>query len=161
MQIIINSSPLIFLTKLGYLDQFLSYPESSYIPQSVADEISAKSDSVSQTIQAYVKSDALQIRTVNLVNLAESLNQRLGKGESDAIALGIELNADYVLLDDLAARKEAMRIGLTIRGTLAAINRMKKDEKIRVDSLDALYTRFLEINFRVKRSIFDQVFLDN
>ncbi len=54
-----------------------------------------------------------------------------------------------------------MRIGLTIRGTLAAINRMKKDEKIRVDSLDALYTRFLEINFRVKRSIFDQVFLDN
>ncbi|PSR18807.1 DUF3368 domain-containing protein [filamentous cyanobacterium CCP3] len=161
MQVVINSSPLIFLAKLDYLAQFLDYPDSFYIPQSVADEISVKSDSASQTIQSFIGSGVLQVRAVALINLAQSLNQRLGLGESEAIALGIELNADYVLLDDLAARKEAMRIGLTIRGTMAAINRMRKDERIKVDSLDTLYARCVQIDFRVKRSIFDQIFLDD
>ncbi|MFQ4140173.1 DUF3368 domain-containing protein [Nodosilinea sp. PGN35] len=159
MQIVINSSPLIFLAKLGYLRQFLNHPDSFYIPQSVADEISAKSDSASQIIQALINSGVLQVRAVALINLAQSLNQRLGKGESDAIALGIELNANYVLLDDLAARKEAIRLGLTIKGTLAVINKMRLDRTIKVDSLDDLYARCVEIDFRVKRSIFEQIFL--
>ena len=160
MQIVINSSPLIFLAKLGYLRPFLDYPDSFYIPQSVAYEISAKSDSASQVLQALISSDVLQVRTVALINLAQSLNQRLGQGESDAISPGIELNADYVLLDDLAARKEAIRLGLNIRGTLGVTNKMRRDGKIIVDSLDSLYARFTEVDFRVKRSIFDQIFLD-
>jgi predicted nucleic acid-binding protein len=147
MQIVINSSPLIFLAKLGYLRPFLDYPDSFYIP-------------ASQVLQALISSDVLQVRTVALINLAQSLNQRLGQGESDAISLGIELNADYVLLDDLAARKEAIRLGLNIRGTLGVTNKMRRDGKIIVDSLDSLYARFTEVDFRVKRSIFDQIFLD-
>jgi predicted nucleic acid-binding protein len=161
MQIVINSSPLIFLAKLSYLDKFLDYPDNFYIPRSVADEISVKSDSVSQIIQTFIGSGVLKVHAVALINLAQSLNQRLGQGESDVISLGIELNADYVLLDDLAARKEAIRLGLTIRGTLAAINRMRRDGKIVIDSLDDLYARFVEIDFRVKRSIFEQIFLDD
>lgn len=160
MQIVVNSSPLIFLAKLSYLRPFLGYPDSFYIPQSVADEISAKSDFASQVVQAFIGSGVLQVRSVALINLAQSLNKRLGQGESDAIALGIELNANYVLLDDLAARKEAIRLGLTIRGTLAVINKMRMDGTIKVDSLDDFYARCVEIDFRVKRSIFEQIFLD-
>jgi hypothetical protein len=44
MQVVINSSPLIFLAKLGYLNQFIDSSNDFYIPQSVADEIGAKSD---------------------------------------------------------------------------------------------------------------------
>jgi predicted nucleic acid-binding protein len=88
MQIVFNSSPLIFLAKLGYLSHFLDQLSSFYIPQSVADEILTKSDSASKTIQSFIKSDVLQIRAVALINLAQSLNQRLGRGESDAIVLG-------------------------------------------------------------------------
>jgi len=35
-------------------------------------------------------------------------------GESEAIVLAIELEADYVILDDFAARKEAVRLGLNV-----------------------------------------------
>ena len=160
MQIVINSSPLIFLAKLGYLGQFLGYSDSFYVPQSVADEISEKSDSASQIIQTFLSSDVIQVHPVTLSNLAQSLNQRLGRGESDAIALAIQLNADYVLLDDLAARKEAVRLGLTVKGTLAAIRKMKRDRKIIVDDLDGLYARCMEIDLRIKRLIFDQIFLE-
>ena len=161
MQIVLNSSPLIFLAKLSYLNQFIEYPDDLYIPQSVAEEISAKSDPASQTIQTLINAGKLQVRTSSLITLVNSLNQRLGKGESEAIALGIELNADYVLLDDSTARREAKRLGLSIKGTLAVIKKINKDGKISIESLDSLYQQIIEIEFRVKRSLFDQIFSED
>ncbi|MEH2161040.1 MAG: DUF3368 domain-containing protein [Nostoc sp.] len=143
MQIVLNSSPLIFLAKLSYLNQFIEYPDDFYIPQSVAEEISAKSDPASQTIQTLINTRRLQVRTSSLITLLNSLNQRLGKGESEAIALGIELNADYVLLDDSTARREAKRLGLSIKGTLAVIKKISKDGKISIESLDSFYQKII------------------
>ncbi len=161
MQIILNSSPLIFLSKLGYLNQFIESSDNFYIPQSVADEVGAKSDPASQNVQALINTGSLHVRASNLTTLTNSLNQRLSKGESEAIALGIELNADYVLLDDSTARREARRLGLTIKGTLAIIKKLSKDGKISIESLDGLYQKLIEIEFRVKRSLFDQIFSED
>ncbi|RCJ17724.1 hypothetical protein A6S26_30170 [Nostoc sp. ATCC 43529] len=161
MQIVLNSSPLIFLSKLNYLNQFIESPDDFYIPQSVADEIKVKSDPSSQTIQALINSGNLQIRASKLITLVNSLNQRLGKGESEAIALAIELNTDYVLLDDSTARREAKRLGLNIKGTLAVIKKLSKDGKISIESLDKLYQQLMEIEFRVKRSLFDRIFFED
>ena len=63
MQIVLNSSPLIFLAKLGDLSQFLESLDDFYIPQSVANEIEAKSDPANQTVQALINSGNLQVRT--------------------------------------------------------------------------------------------------
>jgi predicted nucleic acid-binding protein len=95
------------------------------------------------------------------MNLVASINQRLGIGESEAIALAVEINADYVLLDDFAARKEAKRLGLNVKGTLAVIQRLRQDRKIKSVQLEDLYIKITEINFRVSRSIFDQIFVDD
>ncbi|MBU7582641.1 MAG: DUF3368 domain-containing protein [Nostoc sp. TH1S01] len=158
MQIILNSSPLIFLSKLNYLNQFVESADDFYIPQSVADEIKAKSDPSSQTVQALINSGNLQVRASKLITIVNSLNQRLGKGESEAIALAIELNTDYVLLDDSTARREARRLGLNIKGTLAVIKKLSKDGKISIESLDEFYQQIMQIEFRVKRSLFDKIF---
>ena len=85
---------------------------------------------------------------------------RLGKGESEAIALCTELQADYVVLDDFAARREAIRLGLNVRGTLAIIRNLNSEGKIAIDNLDELYQRLMAINFRVKRALFDAIFED-
>jgi predicted nucleic acid-binding protein len=161
MQVVLNSSPLIFLSKLGYLNQFTESSDNFYIPQSVSNEIRAKSDPASQTVQTLINSGNLQIRASNLTPLVNSLNQRLGKGESEAIALGIELNADYILLDDSTARREARRLGLNVRGTLAVIKKLNKDGNISIESLDDLYQQLMKIEFRVKRSLFDQIFYED
>ncbi|MEH2013810.1 hypothetical protein [Nostoc sp.] len=84
MQIVLNSSPLIFLAKLSYLNQFIEYPDDFYISQSVAEEISVKLDPASQTIQTLISAGKLQVRTSSLRTLLNSLNQRLGKGKSEA-----------------------------------------------------------------------------
>ncbi len=90
MQIIINSSPLIFLSKLNYLNLFVESPDDFYIPQSVADEIKAKSDPSSQTVQVFV---VIPIRN----GLTPHFSQTLGAGSQ--IFTNISLNPPLRTLD--------------------------------------------------------------
>lgn len=158
VNIVLNSSPLIFLARLEVLDKLAEYPDNFYLPKSVADEIEVKQDQPRAYIASLIDSGQIEVREVTLVSLATSLNKRLGKGESEAIALSIELQADYTILDDLVARREAMRLGLNVKGTLAVIKKLRDEGKITIDNLDDLYQKLVEVKFRVKRGIFNDVF---
>jgi predicted nucleic acid-binding protein len=48
-------------------------------------------------------------------------SKSLGRGEVEAIALALELKADWLLMDDLDGRKEAVRLGLTVMGTIGVL----------------------------------------
>ncbi|MFE1748339.1 DUF3368 domain-containing protein [Coleofasciculus sp. H7-2] len=160
MKVIFNSSPLIFLSRLQFLDSFVDSPDEFYLPMFVAEEISAKSDEACLQVKALIDSGKISARTIKLTSLANSINMRLGRGEAEAIALGIELQTDYIILDDFAARKEATRLGLNVKGMLAIIRKLQADSKITIDSLDQLYQDLVAINFRIKRSLFDAIFED-
>jgi hypothetical protein len=77
MQIVLNSSPLIFLAQLGYLNQFTEYRDDFYIPQSVAEEISAKSDPASQTIQTLINTGKLQGEHIQPYNPPQQLKSTI------------------------------------------------------------------------------------
>lgn len=53
--------------------------------------------------------------------LLNMLSSSLGKGESEAIVLALELEVDFALLDDLRARKTARRLKVKVMGTLAVL----------------------------------------
>ena len=158
MKIVFNSSPLIFLSQLDFLELFLQYNYQFYVPKVVINEINAKQDEASNYVNVVVANNSLIVKQINLFSLANSINERLGRGEAEAIALATELQSDYVILDDFAARREAMRLGLNVKGTLAIIKKMMADDKVKIDDLDQFYQRLLQIKFRVKRSIFDSIF---
>lgn len=168
MKVVFNSSPLIFIARLDYLATFVAgapapqehSSDEFYLPECVANEISAKRDEAGEYIRRLIDGGRIEVRAINLVSLANSLNARFGRGESEAIALATELQGDYVVLDDFAARREAMRLGLNVRGTLAVIRKLKSEGKIVIENRDELYERLTEINFRVKRSLFDAIFQD-
>ncbi len=158
MKIVFNTSPLIFLTRLEILADFLTQPGEFYVPQAVADEILAKEDDASRALQIIFATQQLNTQPIQTILFANTLNQRLGRGESEAITLALELNADYIILDDFAARREASRLGLKVKGTLAIAKKLQQDGKITLDNIDEFYQRLIEIGFRVKRSIFDEIF---
>ncbi|MCC5606235.1 hypothetical protein LC612_05375 [Nostoc sp. CHAB 5834] len=56
--------------------------------------VRAKLDPASQSIQTLINAGKLQVRTSSLITLLNSLNQRLGKGESEAIALKRRIVSD-------------------------------------------------------------------
>ena len=57
------------------------------------------------------------------------MSKSLGIGESEAIALGLEIDADFVVLDDYIARWTAKKLGLKIKETLGIIKKLA-DEKL-------------------------------
>ncbi|MFM6036661.1 MAG: DUF3368 domain-containing protein [Sphaerospermopsis kisseleviana] len=158
MKIVFNSSPLIFLSRLDFLDLFLTVEAEFLLPESVKEEISAKQDQSSIHINKLISENKLTLQKVQLVSLANRLNEFLGIGESEAITLGVELQPDYIILDDFAARKEAIRLGLNVKGTLAIIRKLQLDGKINIADLDILYQKIRDVNFRIKREIFDSIF---
>jgi predicted nucleic acid-binding protein len=158
MKIVVNSSPVIFLAHLGFLDTVVDSFPHLILPQWVVDEIAVKHDDVHTEVQHYLHAGHLDVKQPTLRSFVNTLHQRLGKGESEAIALALEIQADRILLDDAAARKEAMRLGLTVRGTLGIIKHLHARGRIQLDDLDAFYGKLLGIQFRVKRRIFDEIF---
>ncbi len=80
---------MIFLARLGFLDTFVDSADEFYLPAFVAEEIYAKSDDSSQSVRSRIDLGKIIPKTIQLTLLANSLNMRLGLGESEAIALGI------------------------------------------------------------------------
>jgi len=155
---IFNSSPLIILSKLNYLEESLQLFDNPIIPSEVIIEIQQKDDDVHCVINQLLKSGRLGKRNPKLSRLSNGLKQRLGKGESEAIALGIELNMDYVILDDKVARREAERLGLKVLGSLGIILKLEKENIITINNYEDLYLKLVELDFRVRKEIFEWIF---
>jgi predicted nucleic acid-binding protein len=85
-----------------------------------------------------------------------ALGNRLGRGEAEARAIALEREADLVCLDDHAARAEAMRLGLEVKGTLGILRRLMELEKFRCDT-EALLQNLKRMDFRVKDKIFRDI----
>lgn len=117
MPIVSNASPLIALASIERLPLLPALFESVIIPPAVALE----ARSVIQIAPAWVELRELKCPMPPLV-----LRPRLGDGEREAIALGVELGVQQMLLDDLPARKLARDLGLRVVGVLGVLLAAKR-----------------------------------
>ena len=156
---VFNSSPWIFLTKLGIIEPALSLFQQIYVPLSVSKEILSKPDesaSILEELQKKKHVDVLEARNIRLVN---ALGHRLGRGEAEAITIAIEIDVDLVVLDDYPARSEAMQLGLEVKGTLGIIRKLMELGRIEYN-LRELLENLRRMNFRVRDELFWEVLGD-
>ena len=115
----INTSPLIFLTKSGFLDLLLLMGSSIIVPSAVATEIQAYGE-IDVTAVALNNTDWLVVQeTPPVPNVIQ--NWDLGLGESAVLTWGYVNPGTEVILDDLAARRCAATLGIPVRGTLGIV----------------------------------------
>jgi len=117
--IVSNAGPLIALAKIERFGLLRELFGKLYIPQAVYDEvvvIGTGRAGANETEQAV--SDWIEVQEVKDLVMVKSLLTKLGKGESEAIALALEAKADLVLLDDYKARATAEFMGLNMTGTV-------------------------------------------
>lgn len=136
-QTVFDTSSLVFLDLLDYVP-LLHQLYEVVLPEAVSEELSARPDSPGSAV---VSLDWI----TNRVPDAESVRQvrqespTVGRGETEVIALGMELSCP-VVLDDRKARLRARRAGLEITGTLGILLRMH---------LLSIATRSLEVDVRL------------
>jgi predicted nucleic acid-binding protein len=126
--IIADSSPLISLAIIDMLELLEYYFDEVYVPYAVYKEVSVYDKPFSEKLKQYLKN---KVSTVENINMVSVLNERIDLGEAEAITLAFEKKADFIILDDLKARKTAKRNGLNVIGTLGLLLEAKKEGKIK------------------------------
>ncbi|MHC5829178.1 MAG: DUF3368 domain-containing protein, partial [Nostoc sp.] len=67
MKVVFNSSPLIFLRRLSFLDLFLDSLDEFYLPIFVVEEIGAKSDKACQKLKVLIKLGKIAAMEIKLI----------------------------------------------------------------------------------------------
>lgn len=119
-----NTSPIIHLTEIN-LTKTLDIFKNLAIPIEVFKELKKHNISIPKKI----KTISINAQSKNMVNLLTN-QYSLGMGESEAIALAIQTNADYFLTDDLDARITAKVYNLKVHGAIGIILRAFKEKII-------------------------------
>ncbi len=120
---IVNASPLIFLARSGHLALLKAFADEVWVPEPVAEEILRRGQH-DITAKAIEETNWLISKPVGDIPAA-ILDWRLGAGESAVLALAIEHQLEAII-DDLAGRKCAARLGIPVRGTLGIVLAAKK-----------------------------------
>ena len=125
MILVLDSSPLITLSRTGDLELLRHYADTVHVPQAVHDEVvgaganqlPGRAVGLAQWIVRHEVQDQ---------DTVARLRGRLGRGEAEAIVLARELRADYVVLDDATARRIAEAEGCRVLGLLGLLIHAKQ-----------------------------------
>jgi len=124
MIVISNSSPLIALARIDHLFILESIFGQIYIPESVFQEtvlqsnVEIQANNISQVIDNYIF--IVKPQTVYL------FKRQLDFGEQGVINLAIDKQANFLLMDDKKARKEAQGLGFKTLKTSTILKRAEK-----------------------------------
>ncbi|MFZ2404127.1 MAG: DUF3368 domain-containing protein [Methylobacter sp.] len=117
MKIVLNTSPIIFLSKVDSLKLLAEVSDEIYTPAAVVNELNEV------TPPPFIKAATLSV--VGAAYVQGALG-RLHQGELEAIILAQEIAADYVVLDDLLARRKAHSLAVDVIGTVGLLLLLEK-----------------------------------
>jgi predicted nucleic acid-binding protein len=141
-----NTTPIIALVGVGELRLLDALFERVVVPFEVWDELTDKPGAPEpealRTLQSVVFLPA---------PAAPTETASLHAGEAAAIALALTTPGARVLLDDIAARRIADGLGLTVKGTLGLLVEAKRQGLL--PSVRPLVERMIENGFRLAPSL--------
>jgi predicted nucleic acid-binding protein len=86
------------------------------------------------------------------------LNKLIDPGEASALALAYEIDCDYLILDDLEARKLAEKLGLQIKGTVGIIVLAKQQGIVQL--IKPYLEKIQLTNFRLSNKVVEKALKD-
>jgi predicted nucleic acid-binding protein len=117
--VVSDTSPVLNLARIGYADLLGRLYGDILVPTAVADEL-ARNGVDPSAIQGLAIRDPVDRATVSL------LQSELDAGESAAIALALEIQADLILADERRGRRKAIQLGLEVVGLLGVLSEAKR-----------------------------------
>lgn len=128
MPVVSNTSPILNLAIVDRLSLLREQFNEVWIPQAVVDELRTAEDLPgSPAVRNALSQGWLTVREVSDQTLVQTLRQELDGGEAEAIALAMEVNADWILLDEREGRRVAKTLGLRVTGVLGILARAYRE----------------------------------
>jgi predicted nucleic acid-binding protein len=149
MKAFFNTSPIIFLYKLGILDRLVpALWDTVYITSAVADEVNDKNITDRPYFSHYHVQDKLAVMA-----MPESLH----KGETESIISAIESGVYFLVLDDFKARRKAESLGIDTMGTIGVILLASQKSIISVEEAIKFLHDLREHSFWINEELFKKI----
>jgi uncharacterized protein len=123
--VVVNTSPLILLAKIGRLDLLARLYNQVVIPQAVWAELREKQGPETEQVEKLIQTGVLR-RQKALAHHLSQVSSDLGRGEQEAIALAVQLQAALVILDDQEGRRIARQKSLAVTGTIGVLTEARE-----------------------------------
>ncbi len=151
--IIVNTSPIFYLHRIGLLDILNKLYGDITIPEAVRSELK-KGHVQGEDAPQLENYPWIQIVNVDIPEYL-SLIVDLGLGESEVLAVATIHPSALVILDDKLARRIAKMRGFLLTGTAGVLLRAK--EKGFIPALKPVIEKLLSLNFRLKPDLVNAI----
>lgn len=149
MRVVSNTSPLIFLAKLGKLKFLNQY--DVIIPEEVYKEVErGKGRDEFVAIRRLIEEGGIKI---GKTEIDERLPVSLHQGERAVISLALKEGVDIVLVDERKARIVARLYDLKPRGTISILRQQYLDGRMNKVQLREMVFELIEKGYRIKEEI--------
>lgn len=139
--VVADSGPISYLALIDAIHVLPRLFQKVILPQAVYQEL--LDPDAPSAVNSFVRSlpPWVEIKQAQRIELGDLLDA----GEAEAIALASELDA-LLLLDERDGRREAIRLGLRVAGTVGILEKAAKQDFI---ILDEAFRKLLGTNFRI------------
>lgn len=138
-----DSTCLIALERIGKLDILPDLFSRVAVPPAV-------------DLEFGVRPEWLTVESLVSATVSDLLKITLGEGESEAIALALQLNC-RLISDDKQARSTAEQLGIKVMGTLAVLIEAKRKKLI--DEMKPVLDDLNAQGFRMSKQLYDEALL--
>lgn len=152
LKVVVNTTPIIALGKIELLRVLRELYGNVTIPIAVVLEVAIKDDVAFRQL----------LKNFDWIKIAEcpeydknAFSSKLHAGEVEAIVLAQSINADFVIIDDNAARRTAANFGLNVIGTSGTLLRAK--ERGIISAVKPIIDSLRENNFYLSDKILNTV----
>jgi predicted nucleic acid-binding protein len=144
--VVADTSPLRYLVQIGLPRLF----EEIFLSSVVADEL--HDPSAPPAVRVWMRQPPAWLQVIPVVDVDDPALEALDHGERSAIALGLSLGADLILIDERKGAAAAVNKGFEVTGTLGVLDLAA--ERGLVDLVDA-FDRLKLTNFRYRQGLLD------
>jgi predicted nucleic acid-binding protein len=155
----LDSSVIITLSALGYLNKLKPLFEKILIAKAVYEEICSAGQGLvgDRELEEAIKNHLIEVKEVKNHLLVTALLDSLAIGEAETIVLAVDEHADQIILDDKAARRKAKAMKLNVIGTLRVLRMMYDVKIIGKTGLIKALEKLEETGFRINKDIINKV----
>ena len=154
MILVLDSSSLISLARVGRLDTLRRIAGTVHIPEAVYEEVVQTGQERPGSVEV-AQAHWIARHQVEDEAAVARLRARVGRGEAEAIVLARELKADVLILDDATARRVAEAEGRSVLGLLGLLLHGKANGS--VESVGPILDEMIGAGFFIDDSLYRSI----
>lgn len=159
-----NSSPLVYLAKVGRLNLIRDLYGKVWIPEAVYEEVVIKgralgigdASMIDQAVGSWIVRTEIDPELSTRYRYLDG-NERLGTGEKEALKLCKQLNADLFMVDDKEARRVARILSIKPIGTCGILINAHRENLVSASEVEEVLDRLVRAQFRIEPTLYRRI----